>query len=140
MTDQDLVKVIDSLGGVEGTSLLSRLSTARPFVSTCPTNEVRAVLKMIEDEEHHRQLLAELLDELNATPGPRQAIASGGELNYLKLRSLVPHLIKDKKRLLAQYEKAAKLVAGEPRAADVVATITTSHRRHLEQLTEMNDK
>ena len=140
MTDQDLVNVIDSLDAVEGTSLLSRLSTTRPFVSTCPTDEVRALLNMIEEEEHHRQLLVDLLDRLNATPGPRPAIASGGELNYMKLSTLVPYFLADKKRLIAQYENAAKLVAGRQPAADIIASITTSHRRHIEKLTAFKDK
>ena len=85
MASEKVVKAIDALWAMEGSSLLQRLAEAAAFVPISEADRPRAIEEMIEDERRHGQRLAELLDAFDATPGPRRVEASSAEMNYDEL-------------------------------------------------------
>ena len=137
MASEKVVKAIDALRAREGSSLLQRLAEAAAFVPISEVDRALAIEEMIEDERRHGQRLAELLDAFDATPGPRRVEASSAEMNYDELGTQIPRLIESKKRLIAAYEAGAALVAEEPEAANLIATITAKHREHLDRLKKL---
>jgi hypothetical protein len=134
MTDENVVKVVDNLYAIQGTSLLTRAANSAPYITSGVTTQAHALRAMVADEERHLQQLADLLNELDATPGPRLVRAADADLHYVKVQTLIPRLIRDKQRLVAEFEHAADEVAPDPRAANIVTQITSDHRRHLEEL------
>ena len=135
MADPTIARTIDGLLAMEYTSLLHQLSDSAAFVPGPEVPGAIALGQMIADEQSSRRELAELLDRLDATPGPRLVRATEAEINYTRLDAILPRLIQDKKRLIAGYEAAAKLVASDPAAVDVVSAILGRHRDHLQRLT-----
>lgn len=137
MSNETLVRTIDNLRACEQASLLQRFAEAEAYTTSRDTEEAAALEQMIEQERSNIRRLVELLDWLDATPGPRRVRASTGDLHYNKLHALVPRLIEDKKQLIACYESASTVAAADPRAADLVATILGTHREHLKRLEKL---
>ena len=140
MASEKVVKAIDVLKAMEASSLLQRLAEATAFVPISEVDRAMAIEEMIADERCHRQRLAALLDAFDATPGPRRVEASSAELNYHELDTQIPRLIESKKRLIAAYEASTDLVAAEPAAANLIATITAKHREHLQRLEKLQSE
>ena len=134
MANEKLVKTIDALWAMEGGSLLQRYAEAAAFVPGAEAAQDRTIEQMVEDERHHGRQLAALLDVLGSTPGLRRVEACSAELNYHDLRAQIPRLIESKKRLIGAYEAAVSVVADEPEAANLIATIAAGHRAHLGRL------
>jgi rubrerythrin len=134
MADLKVVRTIDNLHALEGGSLLQRYAESETFLGGALLEAYAAIEEMIADEREHLHRLADLLDELDATPGPRRFQVQSGNLHYSRPSVLLPQLIADKERLAAQYESALARVAESPRAAEVVSGILARHRTHLERL------
>lgn len=138
--DQSVVQIIDSLLAVEGTSLLERLTASANYVDVAEADDASRVMAMIDDEKQHARMLVGLLEELDAAPGPRRVDARWADLHYNRIETIFPRLIADKKRLVAEYERASAALASVPRAAQVAGVILARHREHLAKLERLAAK
>jgi hypothetical protein len=134
MADPTVVRAVDDLLALEHTSLLHQLSDSAAFVSGPELAGAVVLGQMVADEQRSRRELADLLDRLDATPGPRSVRAVEAEMNYTRLDALLPRLIEDKRRLIAGYESAARRVTSNPGAVEIIAAILGRHRDHLHKL------
>jgi len=137
MADERVINEIDRLYAMEGSSLLARLAESAAYISPADLDDAEAIVKMHEEEREHVHWLADLLDELDATPGPRRVDTATADLHYNRLETVLPRVIAGKQRLIRYYEQASSVVASHPRAAEVVGTILTRHRNHLTRLEEL---
>ncbi len=137
MADYDTAKAVAALRAEEGASILQNLVASSAFVTYARARDAAAIRQMAEEERMHQQWLDDLLDQLDATPGPRRFRTHAGELNYHRIETAIPKLIADKKHLIRLYECAVPHVADDPYAARLIADITARHRDHLRRLEEL---
>jgi hypothetical protein len=140
MADPNLVRIIDDLHGAESASLLLRLTESVAYVHAGELEDYTAIEAMADEERGHLRRLVELLDALDATPGPRRVQVASGSLHYNRPHVLLPLLIRDKERLIGEYEAAGRSVSGNRQAADVVSGILPRHRAHLDKLRAIQAK
>ena len=137
MASDSTIRVISDLRAEENSSLLQQLMHSAAFVSSAEADEAFVLEELAEEERLHQQWLDELLDRLDATPGPLRFNMRAGNMGYHRVESQLSALIADKQRLIAEYEAAAQNVADEPEAARVVGDIAVRHRAHLSRLEEL---
>ena len=137
MASDSTVRVINYLRAEENSSLLQQLVHSAAFVSSAEADEAFVLQEMAQEELLHQQWLDELLDRLDATPGPLRFNMRSGNMGYHRVESQLAVLISDKQRLIAEYEAAAQNVADEPEAARVVGDIAARHRAHLARIEEL---
>lgn len=137
MSDLAIIQTVDQMHAIEGASLILRTSESSGFVDHDDVTAAAELSAFAAQQREHLRWLAQLLDELDATPGPRRVNAASADLHYNRIEAILPRLITDKKNLIAQYERAAARVASEPRAADLFAHIIARHRDHLTRLEKL---
>jgi len=133
----NLVNTIDKLLAAETGSLMHRLREVEAYVPAGAAEAALAVAELVAEDARHAQKLVELLDQLDATPGPRCVEIASGDLHFNRIHTLIPRLIADQKRLVAVYTWAQAEVSGDARAADAVSQLLASHRTHLKKLEEL---
>jgi hypothetical protein len=134
MADPNIIRSVDHLLAVESTSLLERLAESASYVATAGADDATAIAEMIEDAKQNTRSLVELLDVLDAAPGPRRVDTSSADIHFARIETVIPRLIADKQWLIREYEAVAIKVASEPRASEVVASGLNRHRAHLKRL------
>ena len=137
MSESSIIEIVDQMHAIEGASLVLRMTESAGFVDHDDVNAAAELNAFAAQQREHLRWLAQLLDDLDATPGPRRVNAASADLHCNRSESVLPRLIDDKKHLVAQYELAAKRVASEPRAADLFARIIARHRDHLTRLEKL---
>jgi rubrerythrin len=134
MASDTIVRVINALRAEENSSLLQQLTRSAAFISQAEADEAFVLQELADEERLHQQWLDDLLDRLDATPGPLRFHMRAGSMGYHRIESQLPALIVDKQRLIAEYAAAAAVVADEPEAARVVGEIAARHQAHLARL------
>jgi len=136
-TRERVITMVNALLARESCSLMQRLREAEPFISAGSAEAALAIQELVNEDAHHAERLVALLDQLDATPGPRGVEIDTGDLHYNQIHTLLPRLIADQKKFIADYESALTVAAGEPQVTEVLSTVLASHRRHLARLEEL---
>lgn len=137
MPDPGVIDEIDRLYGLESAALILRLSESAAYIKPQDTRDAMTLDHMAADQREHLQWIADLLDTLDATPGPRRVNTLSADLHYNRIETLVPRLVDDERQLQSHCEQIARLVVGEPRAADLCSRIAARHRAHVDQLEQI---
>lgn len=137
MPKSAIIDIVDQMHAIEGASLILRVGESATFINHNDVTAAAELNAFAAQQREHLRWLAQLLDQLDATPGPRRVNTASADLHFNRIESVLPRLIDDKKHLIAQYERAAARVASEPRAADQFARIIARHRDHLTRLEKL---
>jgi hypothetical protein len=137
MPDPSIIHTVDRMHAIEGASLIIRMTESAAFVDHDGVAAAAELNAMADQQRQHLHWLAQLLDELDATPGPRRVNAASADLHYNRIESILPRLIDDKKNLIAEYDRASTRVASQPRATDLFGRINARHRDHLARLEKL---
>lgn len=137
MPDPNLVRRIDDMHALECASLVLRVTESASYVPPDDLDDAAALEQMADEHREHQRWLVELLDRLDATPGPRRVDTASADLHYNRIESLLPRFIENEKKLIQSYEKTAAQVADEPQAAELLTRIASRHREHLSRLEQL---
>lgn len=133
----EVIRTVLALSSELASSLLLHVEDIESFVSGNDLAYAASVAEMASEEKQCQKSLAQLLDSLDATPGPPRIQAAIAAMPYTEVHVLIPRLIEDKKRLVARCEQAGAMVAGHSAATECISAVTHRHREHLETLEKM---
>ncbi len=135
MTDEAVVSVLNALLAAEQQAIAPRLFESGVFVSGASIAEVRLAERLVAQSRSNQSALAGLILELGGEPGPRCGNTMSADLHYLEVRSVLPRVITDYRRLLDKYRLAHARVSGDSASAALVSRLTAVHEHELQSLT-----
>lgn len=133
----DVIQTVLTLSSELSSSLLLHVEDVATFVSDDDLAKSVSVEDMAEEEKQCIANLAQLLDTLDATPGPPRVQARVAAMPYTEIHVLIPRLVADKQRLIDICQQAAQRVGDWPAAVERIASVTQRHQQHLANLQEM---
>ncbi len=138
MDRHDVVRTVSALYSELSSSMLVHFGDVAAFVSDADVSIAASIAKMSAEEKECLQRLAELLDSLDATPGPPRVQAAIAAMPYNGVYVLIPRLIKNKQQLVDRCKQAASMVAGNAAATECLSTVALRHSEHLAKLNSMS--
>ncbi|GJM26142.1 MAG: hypothetical protein DHS20C16_25570 [Phycisphaerae bacterium] len=137
MDKHDVIRIVSDLSSELASSMLIHLEDVATFVSDADVAMAASIEQMANEEKNCLERLAQLLDSLDAVPGPPRVQAAIAAMPYNEVHVLVPRLIKDKTRLVDRCKQAASMVTDHPAATECIAAVTHRHSEHLDKLNSM---
>ncbi len=138
MDNHNVIRTVSALYSELSAGMLLYLGDIAAFVSDADVSIAASITEMAHEEKGCLQRLAELLDSLDATPGPPKVHADVAALPYNKVNILIPRLIKNKQHLLDRCKQAGQWVAGHAAATECISLVTNRHKEHLEKLSGLS--
>jgi hypothetical protein len=136
----DVIRIVSDLSSALASSMLIHLEDVATFVSDADVSMATAIEQMASEEKQCLHRLADLLDSLDATPGPPRVQAAIAAMPYNEVHVLIPRLIKDKAVLVDRCKRAASMVMDHSAATECLAAVTHRHSEHLDKLNSMRQK
>lgn len=134
MSDPSVVAALADCYQAECRSLVLHVAVSRPFVSWLGVEEKGIIRRMAEDESRHQQELVEAIVARNGGVPPASAATDAATVHYLDVQYLMPLVVADKRRLIAELESATPRLAADREAAALIGRLLDDERRHLADL------
>jgi hypothetical protein len=113
MNREQLIDRINYLLNREGHSLSAYVLEAEPYVETTQKFAIRELKSIVDDEEARADRLRLLMEEeIGVAPADSTFLPVVADMNYLSLYYLIGILVKDKTRLVEEYEDFLAHIAG----------------------------
>ncbi|NOX58581.1 MAG: hypothetical protein GXP29_06955 [Planctomycetes bacterium] len=136
----EIIAAVLALDGELASSLLLHFESVGVFVGWDDVTDAESLSAMAAEEMQCQKNVAQLLDSLDATPGPRRVQASTGAMPYTDVHALLPRLIEDKKRLVAYCREVASAVSDNSAASECISAVAYRHNEHLAALEKMAER
>ena len=137
MSLQALADEINVLLRAETRSLFRHLGEAKPYLTPKTHPVWRDVQRMVKTSAEHARRLSALLDQFDVLPRPVRYSPDVAHYHYMKVQTLLPLLLEEKRRQVAAYEQAAtRAEVDRPCVSEELGALLAENRGDLERLEE----
>lgn len=134
MQPSNTVDVLNELLAMECTSELSRVGQSANFVSWPVVGKVEALNLLVSECNEHKSWLVDAIVRRGGAPSPSPLGIETAGHHFLDVQFVLPRVVADVDRLLAAYQRALSLIAGDSDASRLISRVVERYEMRLSQM------